>query len=218
MFFLYLACLIFGGALLLVSLLGGGDHESHTDFHHSLGSGGHSDAYTALDTDTGDSIELQTGHGSTGNITDVHSHSDAADAVKFISFRNIVYFLAFFGLTGTVMDFFPMPGFLTFLSSIGIGGIASEAGYQFMKYLKQSESGETINISDLKGRKAKVLVGMSKSRKGTIQVELGSSTLKLIARVSDVSEEDAFKPGDEVLIIDSSNNLLYVVSNDLSNL
>lgn len=215
MFYVYLACLIFGGILLIVSLFGGGDHAVEHDLDV-----GHGDAgLSAVDVETGAEIDLQADHDIGGHDFDAHDagQSGSGDAIKFLSFRNIIYFLAFFGLTGTVMEFFPVNFFFTLVSSLGIGALAYFAGYQFFKYLKNSETGETISTSDLRGRKAKVLVGISKERDGKILVEVGGATVQLLARASDVAKADCFSPGEEVLIIDTSGSRVYVVNANLLN-
>ena len=214
MFILYLACLIFGGALLAFSLIaGGGEHD--TDSAHALGHDsdiGHDhDFLTGTDVDH--SIEVTGDHSIEAAGHDTH---EAGDAVKFFSFRNLIYFTAFFGLTGTVLTIFEISSLIIFLASVGMGAFSYGIGYKFMKYLKQSESGEVVNIQNIKGKNAKVVMGLSKTDKGKISVTVGDKTIKMLAKASDIAKKDTFGDGEQVLVIEIKNNTAYVVESEFS--
>lgn len=231
MLIFYLACLIFGGGLLAFSLLMGGDHSDSADAHHSLDFHGdvehpqievHKDISHLIDTDN----DISDGHHSLevqhdGDLT--HSHPEtvhvdkqkAGDAVKLISFRNIIYFIAFFGLTGTVLDYMAINAALTFLSSSGMGIISAIFGYKFMKYLKDTESGEATNIADFKGKPAKVVLQLSKDQLGKVKLEVAAQTTEIPAKASEIAKKDFFNVGDNVLIIEIKNNTAYIVETDL---
>jgi len=147
MFELYLFCLILGGGLLGFSLLTGGDHS--TDIHGSID----------INADTGHSLDLHSSDDIThidihsGEITETNkleiSKNDSADSIKLLSFRNIVYFISFFGLTGITFSLLLFSFLITFFCSLSMGGFAAWFGYKLMKYLVKSESGQSINISEL---------------------------------------------------------------------
>ena len=141
---------------------------------------------------------------------------DAADAVRFISFRNLTYFLTFFGLSGTVLDLVDVPSWITLGGSVLMGSFAAVFGYQLMKYLRGSESGDLGSIYELKGREAVVLLPAEKGKRTKISVTYGARTITLMAKLADISEAESINKGDKILIIDiGENNTCEIVKSDL---
>jgi hypothetical protein len=216
MFYIYLSALIFGGSFLLMSLLLG-DHDGDASDHSALDAG-HADIDHDLDAHIDDfdtSTDIEISDADTSHPIQ-HFHSDATDAVSFISFRNITFFSAFFGLTGLILDFLTIPFFISLFSSIGMGAFAWGFGHKLMKYLKSSQTGEGIDLAELKGRNAIVSLPVSKESKGKIFIRTETSNFEMIAKVSEVAKKDQFNPRDEVLIIEISNNIAYIVESDYS--
>lgn len=204
MFEVYLFSLIVGGGLLGFSLITGGDHSADVHGHFDLHSG---DAH-ALDIHSDHSItHIESGKAEI-------QKADAADSVKLLSFRNGVYFTAFFGLTGTLLSLTSILPILTALFSVGMGSFAGWFGYKLMKYLKSSESGESINLKDLVGKQALVTLNVSKDTKGKIQTQCKGQNIELAAQIDESSEIDTFKMRECVLITDIRNNIAYIVSAD----
>lgn len=209
MLILYLVCLIFGGSLLAFSILFGGEHGQdggahQIDFHHAPEIGTHADAPHSLEAGYHD-LE--------------HAHHDgsheSADAVKFVSFRNFIYFTAFFGLTGSILTWMNTVALLSLPASVLIGFISAFSGYKFLKYLKANESGEAVNIFDLKGKPAKVAMHISKTNKGKVSVQVSGQTVQLVAIASEIAQKDEFFTGEDVLIIEVKNDIVYVIESDL---
>lgn len=205
MFYIYLACLIFGGALLAISLMFG----DHGDGHEALDS--HGDTDHLLDySDTDHPVAV---HDDIRVHTD-NIHNDPSEAAKFFSFRNVIYFAAFFGLTGTVLDMMATAAYLTFFTSLGMGFFSAGIGYYLMKYLKSSETGKALDIFSLKGSKAIVSVPMTKQRKGKIIVKTQVQSHEMLALIAENSPIEEFNKSEEVLIIEIQNNIALVVSAD----
>ncbi len=208
MLIFYLAGLLFGGILLGVSLLsGGGDMDgtdaldsAHTDFD-SL------DADTDLDFDSETSIE----HIDLSDSDLSHEIENPADAVKFISFRNIIYFTTFYGLTGTLFTLMGFQFILTFASAIGIGSLSWFTGHKLMRYLKNSESGEALNSKSFIGKEAKVVVATRKDKIGKVLVKSNNEINELMVKVSDSAEKESFDRGETVFIIDYRNNIYFII-------
>jgi membrane protein implicated in regulation of membrane protease activity len=222
MFYIYLSALIFGGSFLLMSLLLG-DNDADTSDHPALDTDhGYLDHDLDIDHDLDphtDDIHSPTKIDLASNITeDIQqlSHTDTSEAVSFISFRNITFFSAFFGLTGLVLDILSIPFLIAFLSSVGMGAFSWFFGYKLMKYLKSSESGGGFDLSDLKGKTALVTLPVSKDNRGKILVRNETSSFELIAKVSEVASQDIFHSGEVVLIIEIANNTAFIVENDYS--
>ncbi len=204
MFELYLFCLILGGGLLGFSLFAGGDQS--TDVH------GHLD----LHTETGHSLDIHS-DSSLSHIDVQHteiSKNDTADSVKLVSFRNIVYFTAFFGLTGTVLSYLSFIPFITFLSSIAMGGFAGWFGYKLMKYLAESESGQSLDLSELIGKQAIVTININKNGRGKVQTQCKGQSIELSAVIDESTDIEQFKMREKVLITDIKSNTAYIVSAD----
>lgn len=202
---IYLACLIFGGILVLFSLFTGGtahDVDSvdvhHIDFDH---------------LDTSHHIEIN---------KDISAKSISSSDIsklyeigKIFSFRNILYFITFFGLSGTLGDFFRFNNSTKLISSIIIGLFASIFGYSFMNYLKKSESGKTKEYTELIGSKGIVTLPFSKDRKGKILIETSGSTIEIIAKLSSISKIEEIRKGDKILLIEFDDNIAIVDKYDL---
>ncbi len=202
----YLCCLIFGGILLGISLFGG--HDSG-DMEHSAELGMHDAPELDAATDTEiahiDHFEHQV----------VHSQTELKDAVKFISFRNVIYFLTFFGLTGTTFTLLSISAFISLLASGAIGALSWIFGYKLFKYLKDSETGKGIETSDLKGKICKVTLPVKKEQKGKIIVYLEEQIIELQAIVSEASSKNEFVTGERALIVDIKDNIAYIDTTDL---
>lgn len=210
MLIVYLACLIFGGIILGASFLFGGDHDTNIDTDHTLDF----DHSGELPVDSG-GIEIE--HSPNDINVSLHNdHLSVSEAATFFSIRNMIFFITFFGLTGTVLSLMSVISMITLICSIGIGASAWLFGYKLMKYLKSSESGEGLSIYSLKGKSAKVIMPIGKNRKGKVQINTGSQSLQLIAKASDISETEEFKKGDEVLIIEVRENYVYVINSDFN--
>lgn len=188
MFTFYLACLIFGGILLGFSLIFGGDNDGDADID-------------------GDEIPE--------SDISLHNGEVAADAVRFFSFRNIIYFLTFFGLTGLTLNLLDFNFLITLLSAIGMGSFSWLFGFRLMKYLKSSASGETFDISELKGIKGKIALEVNKGKKGKVIVEFRGSNYELTAIISENSDIEKFKFGKNVLVIDVQDGIAIIDGYDL---
>jgi hypothetical protein len=191
---IYLACLMFGGVLLAVSILAG----AYGEMDHAVGDVDH-----AMDVDA---------HG-----FDLHasSHGEGLTAaIKFLSFRNIVFFLAFFGLTGTVLTWIRIPSLITPFFAVGMGWFAAAFGQKIMTYLKKTESGAEINLQDLEGLRALVVINVAKNRRGKISVVANDRRLQLLAVVADEESKDEFKYGESVTIVKIENGIAHVASEE----
>ncbi len=195
MFEIYLAFLVFGGLLLAGSLIFGS--ESHTD----------ADVHSGVDLHISDTHPVA---GETHSIEHYAEGKGVVEAIKFVSFRNFIYFSTFFGLTGTLLTLFEIALFLSLPLSILVGGISGYAGYRFMKYLKSSESGEIISMTDLVGRIAEVTLNVFNDKPGKVKIEFGGKFEEFIAILSEESQKNEYLKGEKVLVIDIANNKLIV--------
>ena len=107
---LYLVCLIIGGALVALSIFGGGDVDVDADVSADFD----------LDSDAS---------GAGADVSaDASVDSDASGAeaegvevsARFLSLRSAVFFSAFFGLTGTLLTLLAIPVFLTAIFAVDL--------------------------------------------------------------------------------------------------
>jgi hypothetical protein len=172
---LYLVCLVLGGVLIAVSVFGGGDADVDVD------------VAADVDVDGGD-VDAEGGEGVTA-------------AARFLSMRNLVFFLAFFGLTGTLLTLLQANHLATLLTSVGLGGLAAWAVYRLMSYLRSSQSGSLPSLSTLAGSEARVVIGLSATRPGKIDVVTGDRTHQLVARIHEGAKVDHVEVGDTVVVV-----------------
>ncbi|MDX9760340.1 MAG: hypothetical protein RBU27_14370 [Bacteroidota bacterium] len=239
---LYLACLVFGGVLLAISLFAGGDADSsadggldaHGDFAggHEIGGHGELTAGDGMDDVSGAALEVHAdtaGHLPTDATLDgdhpalltvEHTSGDAApsahSAFEYLSFRNFVYTTTFFGLTGSALTWMSTPVAPTLASAIGMGLFAGYVGHRFMKYLRASESGEAMHVSSLLGHQASVIIPPTKDGKGKIRVTAAGHRVELIALLHADADDTApaLRPGDPVFIVAIDREVAFVDRGD----
>jgi len=119
----------------------------------------------------------------------------------------------FFGLTGVVMGALE-PG----LGAIGIFAIALIMGLLCggglvvaLRYLKGRQVDSLVRNEDFAGLVGTVELPFDPKSKGNVCLEVGGSTLHLVAQTD---EEKTFQPGDPVLVVGRTQNRLWVVSAD----
>ncbi len=210
MFIVYLACLIFGGILVLFSLLSGGhsnDMDTHSidshDIDHQIGDSHSGEIST-------DNHHVEINKEFSAKSLGYDNSSILSEIGKVFNFRNILYFITFFGLSGTLGSFLDFGSILTFLSSTLIGSLAAGFGYSFMKYLRKSESGEGLEISSLQGHNGVAALPITKYRKGKVIIESYGSTNEIIARLNPASDVEEIKKGDKIVIIEFENKIAII--------
>jgi hypothetical protein len=179
---LYLSCLIVGGLFLALAVLGVGE----------------TDADVAPDVDVAADVEVDT---DAGDVDAEAGGEGIVAAVRFLSVRNLVFFTAFFGLTGTLLTLVRLGLVPTLLTSLGAGTAAAAAVHRLMGYLRSSESGAPPGASAVAGAEAHVVVGLDRARPGKVEVAAGDRTERIVARLHERARVDHFVPGDRVVVV-----------------
>ncbi len=197
---IYLGCLIFGGILLLFTFLTGG--EADTDLGgHDFDVGGHD-----IDVHDGGGIEIE---------GDVGAHGEGiAAALQFLSFRNIVFFTAFFGLTGSLLTWFGISFPLTLAAAIFMGLGAAAMIHKAMNYLKRTQSGALRSIREVEGLRARVQIPVTKDQRGKISVNTTDQRLQFVAVVADEANAESFQSGATVTIVRIRNGIAEIAEED----
>jgi len=181
----YLVCLAFGGVLLVLSLAGG-DGDVGGDLDGDLDAGGDLD------------------HG-----------QPAHSLYEYLSFRAAVFFLAFFGLTGTLLTAMGTAGLAALVVAVLMGGVAGAGMQSALRYLRRTETGRPFDLREVEGSRARVLLGCERQRRGKIVVDVGERTLQLLALAADEAGRDSFAPGETVIVVSVRDGVAYVAGEDL---
>jgi len=214
----YWFCLAIGGAFVALSLVGGGELldglEADADFDVDADADFDVDADADFDAD----VDVDAG-------TDFQVDTDVALLkVKpqrrkrlpmllslLISFKFWTFGGFFFGLTGLVMTRLE-PGLssaVVFAIALIMGVVCGGALAAALRYLKHRQVDSLVRNEDFSGLIGTVELPFDTHSKGKVFLEVGGSTLHLIARTD---EEISFQPGDRVLVVGRSQNRLWVVS------
>ncbi len=195
---LYLACLIFGSIFITVTLLFGGDTDIDADV-------GDIDFDVDADVDIAADVDM-------GTDAHIDAHGEGLTAaIKFLSFRNIVFFLAFFGLTGTVLTLMNSPSLLTFPAAVAMGLGAATLMHRVLSHLMKNEVGHALNIDHVTGLPARVTINVGKNRRGKVVLEAGGQRRQLLAMTAEEAAKDEIPAGETVYILRVQDGVAYVV-------
>ena len=147
MFGFYLATAIIGWAFVGLFVFGGIDSDFDIDVDGDL------------DVDLDGEIEVSEGGIASGVV---------AAGLSLLSFRSIVFFLAFFGLTGLILDVMDTGTATTLFAAAGVGLFAWVFNSFVFRALKVAESSSTLRSSDLRGALGEVVLPISAAQRGRI--------------------------------------------------
>lgn len=210
MWSVYLACLVFGGALVAVSLFSGFDADVEASGDMDGLDGGDVEGLD-LDADGVDGGDADVDVD--GEAMGAHDHGLTA-VVQFFSFRNIVFFLAFFGLTGSVLTLLGTSALTVALLAALVGFAAAWALDRSMAYLRHSESGRVSDEKEFEGMRARVLVGVGRSEAGKISVNTEEKLVTLLATIAADATRDRFEPGEQVIIVSVESGIAQVAGEE----
>jgi hypothetical protein len=196
MYTLYLVCLIFGGIFIAISIFAGGHGDM--DVHGGLDIHGDVDVHADLHGDTAAEFHSEGGEG-------------IAAAARFLSLRNLIFFAAFFGLTGTLFTVLAIPDLVVLVSAVVMGLVAGGSMHKLITYLRSSEVGEESGgVADLEGAAAKVFIDVSRRQRGKISVRKGDRWMHFVAQVHEDAGRDRFKAGETVTIVRMNDGTAYI--------
>jgi membrane protein implicated in regulation of membrane protease activity len=190
--YVYLVALVIGGVLLAASMFLG-HHDGDTDVHAEVHveADAHGDAHVEADG---------TDHGAA--ISDLW--------LPFVNVRFWVFFLCFFGLTGTVFTLLALAGkSATLAAAVMTGAVIGFAAAFVIQRLKRQEVGAGVTEEDFKGMEGVLLLPLPPGGKGKVRLEVKGQMVDVIARCDDPQE---IAKGSRVMIIDFKNNEAVVVT------
>jgi membrane protein implicated in regulation of membrane protease activity len=178
--YLYLFALVLGGVLLGASMLLGG---------------GHGDAHADADGDAGghEGMASADGHDAPGGFESF--------MVAFLSMRFWTFFLAFFGLTGVVLDGFGLVSstIVAAILSVGMGLFTGGGAVWLMRRVRADDSNSAVTSKDYVGKTGRVLVAFGPGQTGKVRMDVRGSTIDLLAVPID---EATFTLKEEVIVIE----------------
>lgn len=201
LFSAYVAASAFGGSLILVSLLFGGDSEDFDkDFDKDFEFDSDADADVDVDADADVDVDADVDGDFEGVDKDFPAHLAAgSDAIwlPFLSLRFWTFGLASFGLTGLLLSFLSVGQVSTLVAAVVAGGgIGTAAAWFFRQIKSDSVSGE-IGFERLAGEEARVLLTVRPGSRGKIVVQSASGRIEMMATTRD---EKPIERGARVLI------------------
>jgi len=193
--YIYLFSLIVGAVLLGASiLLGGQDADADGDLDADADADGGLDKDIALDKDVGGAGDAF------GFLT------------TFLSLRFWTFFLAFFGLTGLVLDLFGLVGsWIALVLALAMGLGTGAGAMAILRALAGETSGSVVESRDYVGKTARVVVPFRGINVGKVRVDVKGTSIDLLASGVD---EDAYGKREEVLIVEMEGSRARVARVD----
>jgi len=214
--------LTIGGAFVALSLVGGGDLLDGMDVDADADFDIDADADFDVDADLDADFDADLDADFDGDVqidTDVELLRSSARKRKRIpsglsiltSFKFWTFGGFFFGLTGLVMGVIgPELGWLViFAIALTMGIICGGTLVSILRYLKHRKVDSLVRNEDFSGLSGTVELPFDQNSKGKVFLEVGGSTLHLIACTD---ETTSFQTGDRILVVGRSQNRLWVVS------
>ncbi len=188
---LYIGCLVVGGGLVALSLMGG-DIDGH-----DMDSGADADADAGADGDAGAD----------------HAHGPGADAASawlpFLSLRFWTFSVAFFGLMGLAVNLLTaVPLLLEVGSALGVGLTAGLGVSWGIHRLQLGNVDSSVRPQELLGTEGRVTLPLEPGRRGKIRALVGGRQLDLIA---ETVEPGTIGIGEDVVICELDGPRVRVV-------
>lgn len=193
----YIVTAIIGGALIVLSALGGADADADADLDF--------DADADLDLDLDADADFDADH-------DV-GHLDVVDAegvwLPFLSLRFWTYCAAGFGLVGAILTGVGSLTEPTIAIAAGTTGLVAGLAMAYtMRMLKAGEAHGHVGVRDYEGAEGRVRVTVGKATPGKIRARVGGEELDILALTEG---DEALPPGTPVMIIEMEGHIARVV-------
>lgn len=132
-------------------------------------------------------------------------------SLKFWTFGS-----CFFGLTGIVLSSLQtgLPVLVVILLSIGMGLVCGTAMSGLLLYLRQQKADSLISHDDLVGLAGTVEIPFDAHTRGKVRLKVKGSLLEVVAFTDG---GNAFQPGEQVVVVGTQENRVWVVSSDAFN-
>ncbi len=233
---MYLFSLVFGGVFVALSVVSGLGKEVEIDKDFDVDGDADFDVDTDLDVDIdvdadadfdidGDAdVDLDADADADGDfdkdvdLSDLDDDQDLETQGKrynpLTSFKFWTFFLAFFGLTGTVMTLLGLLSgeWLIFAISMFVG-LFSGVGVSYTLHVaNQSQGAKGVTERDYRGASAKVVIPFQRQNMGKIRLNIGGQIREMEAVALDTDDEEVvFDFDEECFVIDVEDGIARVI-------
>jgi hypothetical protein len=182
---IYGFCAVVGGALTLVMLLG-------------------------ADADADVSADLDFDDGSVDGV-------DGAGSIlsSILSFRTIVFALAFFGVTGLLLPLVGAGAGVTLAAAVGMGVFAGVINDRILRYVRRTSGGSGVTDLKLAGSPATVTLPVARGRRGRVSIEVGDRMVSLVAEPFK-DGTDTFASGSTVVVVEVREGIARIAHLNLT--
>ena len=194
---IYWACLIVGGGLMLLSMLGG---ESDADVSVDTDIDVDFDADVDLDVDA-DGVDVS------------HAHAEAAALSTWFSMRFVVFFVAIFGAVGVILRHLTaLETGLAFIVALITGLVVGQVAHHVFRVIRRTSGDSTPRPQDYVNRLARVTIAITPPNKGEVAIQVRSARRFVPAVAS--GEVPGFNAGDEVVVVGYRAGVAQVISRE----
>lgn len=130
------------------------------------------------------------------------------------SFRSLVFFMAFFGLTGIVLTWLGATTVLAVILAVAIGLFTAYINTKLMQYLRRTSVSSQVPDSAIAGNAATVVLPISDEQRGRVSVDVKGQRLYLIAKPFKPMPGLSFAKGDTVVIVEVENGSALITAMD----
>jgi hypothetical protein len=207
---IYVVCLVVGGGLLLVSTALGGhgdadvDGVAGVDLHVDADAGG-------LDVDA-DGLHADGVDAHADNLSAGHAETDSAMSLAtWFSLRFLIYFIAVFGLIGTVLSYMSaMQNAAVLAWAVVAGLVVGQTVHQTLRYVSRTSGDSSVQISDYLHKSARVTIAIAPAGRGEVAVRVrdGERFVPAVAKHGN----ERFDIGQTVVIASFSAGTADVIS------
>jgi hypothetical protein len=192
----YWFCFVVGGVFVLLAVLGGLD-GANLDMHFDI----HGEAPLDSDVELNDPGD-RPNQGRNGRRFLVNM----LRSLKFWTFG-----LCFFGLTGLVLSQMALPAMGIAIAAVNMGIICGAMVSGALQVLRGRQVDSLVRTNDLVGLPGTVELPFDAMSRGKVRLLVKGTMVSAIAYTD---EEKAFQPGDQILVVGTEQNRLWVVSTD----
>ncbi len=198
---IYWACLIVGGGLMLLSMLGG---ESDADVSVD----------TDIDVDFDADVDLDADLDVDADGVDVsHAHAEAAALSTWFSMRFVVFFVAIFGAVGVILRHLTaLETGLAFIVALVAGLIVGQVAHHVFRVIRRTSGDSTPRPQDYVNRLARVTIAITPPNKGEVAIQV-RSVRRFVPAVAS-GDVPGFNAGDEVVVVGYRAGVAQVISRE----
>ncbi len=209
--------LVIGGAFVVLSTIGGDlfdgadvDADLDLDVNADFDLDAELDADIDADVDTDANFQVDT---DVDLLRDRRKRRFPRWLSILLSFKFWTFGGCFFGLAGILLSATQpeLSGLTVLIFALATGVICGVALVSALRGLKYRQVDSLVRNEDFAGLIGTVELPFDSMSKGKVFLEVGGSTLHLVAQTDEKIE---FRPGDSVLVVGRTENRLWVVSSD----